>query len=315
MGPPMNTIQNPHYPNYANSNTANQRHAAAVQQLLGNNYPDMFHSVAPSLPPNPRPAPPPEISFGTDTGFTGSNFTTANGESNIEKRVFDRQNSILDCLEPNTSAAPTRASSPQHNGGGGGRSGGVNGNGNGAGAGAGAGGRETTSPLKLRTRQFTIPPFESDNSNQPPKKRRKSKPKMSPDEDDPAEFDHFDAVARTPARTGRGSTGSISRSRPLNGSSPVEEPPSAGGRRRRGGGPAPKPPRENLTEAQKRENHIKSEQKRRTLIKDGFDDIQEIVPELKGSGLSKSVILGAAGDYLDKILAGNNILSQKLAKA
>lgn len=306
MGPPMNNIQNSQYPHFANTNAHSQRHAATVHRLLGNGYTDMYHSVAPPLPPSPRPAPPPEISFGTDTGFTGSNFTTSNGETNIEKRIFDRQNSILDCLERNTSAAPTRASSPQHNGGGGSGGGHENGDGDADG--------EITSPLKLRTRQYSIPHFEPDNSNQPPTKRRKSKPKASPDEDDVAEFDHFDAVARTPGRAARGSTGSISRSRPPNGSSPVEEPLSAGGRRRRGQGPPPKPPRENLTEAQKRENHIKSEQKRRTLIKDGFDDIQEIVPELKGSGLSKSVILTAAGDYLDRVLAGNSDLLKKLGR-
>lgn len=45
---------------------------------------------------------------------------------------------------------------------------------------------------------------------------------------------------------------------------------------------AAKPTRENLTEEQKRENHIKSEQKRRTLIREGFEDLNNLVPGLRG---------------------------------
>ncbi|KAG9185542.1 hypothetical protein G6011_06873 [Alternaria panax] len=43
--------------------------------------------------------------------------------------------------------------------------------------------------------------------------------------------------------------------------------------------------RENLTEEQKRSNHILSEQKRRDLIKQGYKDLNEVVPAVRGGGL------------------------------
>jgi hypothetical protein len=75
---------------------------------------------------------------------------------------------------------------------------------------------------------------------------------------------------------------------------------------------ATKPVRENLTEDQKRENHIKSEQKRRTLIKEGFDDLNELVPDLKGGGHSKSAVLVMAADWLEDLIEGNKVLRARL---
>ncbi|KAL4937091.1 hypothetical protein BDV06DRAFT_203699 [Aspergillus oleicola] len=74
-----------------------------------------------------------------------------------------------------------------------------------------------------------------------------------------------------------------------------------------------KAPRENLTEEQKRSNHIKSEQKRRNLIKEGFDDLCILVPGLKGGGFSKSAMLTQAADWLDEMLRGNEALKIQLA--
>ncbi|PBP21946.1 bHLH family transcription factor [Diplocarpon rosae] len=70
--------------------------------------------------------------------------------------------------------------------------------------------------------------------------------------------------------------------------------------------------RENLTEDQKRENHIKSEQKRRTLIREGFEDLGELVPGLRGGGFSKSAVLTMAADWLEDLLKGNEALKIKL---
>lgn len=70
--------------------------------------------------------------------------------------------------------------------------------------------------------------------------------------------------------------------------------------------------RENLSEEQKRTNHILSEQRRRNLIKQGFDDMCAIVPELRGGGFSKSAILLQAADWLDDMIHGNEILSRQL---
>ncbi|KAH7398993.1 hypothetical protein DE146DRAFT_613022, partial [Phaeosphaeria sp. MPI-PUGE-AT-0046c] len=63
--------------------------------------------------------------------------------------------------------------------------------------------------------------------------------------------------------------------------------------------------RENLTEEQKRSNHILSEQKRRNLIKRGFDDLHDLVPEIRNGGLSKSSVLTEAANFLDKLIEEN----------
>ncbi|KAL5340748.1 hypothetical protein BJX70DRAFT_360281 [Aspergillus crustosus] len=74
-----------------------------------------------------------------------------------------------------------------------------------------------------------------------------------------------------------------------------------------------KQPRENLTEEQKRSNHILSEQKRRNLIRKGFDDLCILVPGLKGGGFSKSAMLSQAADWLEIILRDNDTLRTQLA--
>ncbi|KAG0646198.1 hypothetical protein D0Z07_8281 [Hyphodiscus hymeniophilus] len=75
---------------------------------------------------------------------------------------------------------------------------------------------------------------------------------------------------------------------------------------------AAKSARENLTEDQKRENHIKSEQKRRTLIREGFEDLGELVPGLRGGGFSKSAVLIMSADWLEDLIQGNQILRRQL---
>jgi hypothetical protein len=66
--------------------------------------------------------------------------------------------------------------------------------------------------------------------------------------------------------------------------------------------------RDNLTESQKRENHIHSEQKRRDLIRQGFEELCALVPELKAGGYSKSAVLVHAANYLDDLKKGNTRL-------
>ncbi|KAK6359359.1 hypothetical protein TWF696_000520 [Orbilia brochopaga] len=72
------------------------------------------------------------------------------------------------------------------------------------------------------------------------------------------------------------------------------------------------PKRENLSEAQKRENHIQSEQKRRNLIREGFDDLCNLVPELRGGGYSKSAILIHAANFLEQLEEGNKVLQTRV---
>ncbi|KAL3427186.1 hlh transcription [Phlyctema vagabunda] len=99
-------------------------------------------------------------------------------------------------------------------------------------------------------------------------------------------------------------------------SSPVTEPPP---KRRRSNtaaaaAAAAKATRENLSEEQKRENHIKSEQKRRTLIRDGFAALNELVPNLQGGGYSKSTMLLMAAEFLERLLDGNKELETRVAE-
>lgn len=82
-------------------------------------------------------------------------------------------------------------------------------------------------------------------------------------------------------------------------------------RRRRSVPSQPKLQRENLTEEQKREHHIISEQKRRGIIKEGFDDLTFIVPNLQNGGYSRSNVLNIAGEWLEKLMKGNQTLELK----
>jgi len=66
--------------------------------------------------------------------------------------------------------------------------------------------------------------------------------------------------------------------------------------------------REHLSEAEKRQNHIQSEQKRRNQIKFGFDTLTELVPELRGGGYSKSAVLQHAAVYVENLVGGNAAL-------
>lgn len=66
-------------------------------------------------------------------------------------------------------------------------------------------------------------------------------------------------------------------------------------------------PRKNLSEDQKRMNHIASEKQRRDLIKVQYDALDVLVPALKGgkSGLSRSDVLQEIVSYVESIMNGN----------
>lgn len=72
--------------------------------------------------------------------------------------------------------------------------------------------------------------------------------------------------------------------------------------------PGSRPARENLSEEQKRNNHIQSEQKRRNLIKEGYDQITKMVPELRSGNQSKSNLLIEAGKFIRKMRDDNAAL-------
>ncbi|TQV97636.1 hypothetical protein V2A60_006624 [Cordyceps javanica] len=138
----------------------------------------------------------------------------------------------------------------------------------------------------------------AEDADAPPRKRRKSRPQRAGFDDD----DDDELSAKT----------AFKKSKSPQGSNGLPSPPaeSAASRRRKSG--VGKGPRENLSEEQKRSNHIRSEQKRRTLIKEGFDDLCELVPGLKGGGFSKSTMLTMAAEWLEQLLQGNQTLAAQL---
>ncbi|KAJ9059208.1 hypothetical protein DSO57_1004836 [Entomophthora muscae] len=59
--------------------------------------------------------------------------------------------------------------------------------------------------------------------------------------------------------------------------------------------------KEPLKDDQRKANHIASEQKRRDIIRRGFESLSELVPGLKKTNCSKATILTRAADYMQEI--------------
>ncbi|KAG5948250.1 hypothetical protein E4U59_002051 [Claviceps monticola] len=53
-----------------------------------------------------------------------------------------------------------------------------------------------------------------------------------------------------------------------------------------------------LTEVEKKQNHIASEQKRRQAIREGFDRLTFLVPGLEGQGRSEGLVLKRTVEYI-----------------
>lgn len=77
-----------------------------------------------------------------------------------------------------------------------------------------------------------------------------------------------------------------------------------------GGIPQDEKPR--LTEEQKRQNHITSEQKRRQAIRDGFDKLAEIVPGIQGQGRSEGHVLNVSVQHILEQLDRRSSLIQDI---
>ncbi|KAF1954551.1 hypothetical protein CC80DRAFT_550158 [Byssothecium circinans] len=79
--------------------------------------------------------------------------------------------------------------------------------------------------------------------------------------------------------------------------------------------PPAQPDRPRLTEAQKKENHIRSEQKRREAIREGFDRLASIVPGMHGQGRSEAIVLEATLDLMrKKVLEQHEMVQRGKAK-
>ena len=87
----------------------------------------------------------------------------------------------------------------------------------------------------------------------------------------------------------------------------------------------PRVDKELLTEEQKKTNHVLSEQRRRALIKEGFDLLERLTPSLAGGpvsagpgntggGHSKSTVLFAAAKHIEELQSQVKHLEAALAQ-
>ncbi|CAI6096862.1 unnamed protein product [Clonostachys chloroleuca] len=257
------------------------------------------------------PAPAPQndrandFQWGSDANFSpvqGYTPRLNKGPTTIDS-MHREQMKILESLEVSKSAASTRPSSPTN----------------------------THQGQKASGQAQTLSKVKED-PEAPPRKRRKSKnaregTELAEGEDTPTPTPGATASSATKPRRRKPKAersasdnspppSATSVTAPVFGEGPSSDAGSSGGgasQRRKPSANGSKAPRENLSEEQKRENHIRSEQKRRTLIKEGFDDLCELVPGLRGGGFSKSTMLTIAAEWLEELLQGNEALANQLA--
>lgn len=258
-----------------------RRGSAAEQSPHDNTFTEwMFGSQAQQRPQTMPNVAPTDFQWGSDSNFSAIQGYTPDPNSETVESQHQDQMKCLECFEVNQSASNSRHNSPSHD--------------------------HRSSHAKQNGRVFGIIKRQED-ADAPPRKRRKSKiVKDAVDEEDDDNDDASTSTKKSARKRRPKVEGTITES------SPPEENGSTG-KRRKSAVSASKQSRENLSEEQKRENHIRSEQKRRTLIKDGFDDLCIIVPGLRGGGFSKSTMLGMTAEWLDDMLAGNEALAAQLA--
>lgn len=225
----------------------------------------------------PRSAPPTDFQWGSDSNFAGAQGYTPDHRETVDS-MHREQLKLLDALEVSKSAASTRPSSPSQL----------------------QNQQQPTNHARQST-SLSVPK----TSEEPPRKRRKSRINREVEPEDEEED-------TTPVKSSSRRRKSKAERSTVDSSPPAEA--SGSGKKRRAGINGSKAPRENLSEEQKRENHIKSEQKRRTLIKEGFDDLCELVPGLRGGGFSKSTMLSIAAEWLEELLQGNETLDKQLSE-
>jgi hypothetical protein len=70
-----------------------------------------------------------------------------------------------------------------------------------------------------------------------------------------------------------------------------------------------------LTEEEKKQNHIASEQKRRQAIREGFDRLTELVPGLEGQGRSEGLVLKRTVDFMREKIEERRVIVEQIEKA
>ena len=115
--------------------------------------------------------------------------------------------------------------------------------------------------------------------------------------------------------TGRASPGSQEYGTPRVNESESPEPSSKSGSKKKSRAATQASKSNNLTEEEKRQNHIRSEKTRRDLIKWQYDALDELVPGLKSgkSGLSRADVLLEIVGYVENVKLGNEKMEELLA--
>ena len=250
---------------------------AGEETLLRDMY---FGSPSQIRNPVSHTSKPPEIQWGSDVSFLDHGYVAPPNQE-TEEQVTKTLMHKMECLEPQVSASSTRPSSPTITR----RRGPMNKLSSDTGLGANS--EESTD--------------EGEEEEHRPRKRRKNDLKF--EENGEVDTNHSGARLKTGKVAVNGKVVRQRRSTVV----------SSVAKRRKSQSGESKSNRENLTEDQKRSNHIVSEQKRRNLIKQGFEDLCKLVPELKGGGFSKSAMLIQAADWLEDIIKGNGVLKTQLA--
>ncbi|OJJ47126.1 hypothetical protein ASPZODRAFT_151680 [Penicilliopsis zonata CBS 506.65] len=215
------------------------------------------------------------LHWGSDISFMDQGYVAPPDQPNEEDRTKELF-SNMDWFERQSSTANTRAPSPERI--------------------LGAENAQRVPPTPdLQSNGFKTRPRVSTEDPSPPKKRLRVLVKE--EEDDSSDGDS----SRPKSKRSKGSGPTKSVRTPTDATRRPKLPPA-------------KAVRENLSEEQKRTNHILSEQKRRNLIRQGFDDLCQLVPSLRGGGFSKSAMLTQAADWLEEVLQGNEILRSQLAE-
>lgn len=274
LGPPVGHLRHQAMEEFKEENRKGMAHTE-----IDNTFAEWMWGSKERQNPTAR-ALPVDYQWGSDSNFNLTQGYTPEANKETAETMQQEQLKVLECLEPNHSAATTRPGSPTNS-------------------------QSTFSAGLHRDVSESAERPDDDDDDAPPRKRRKSKIKKDnagEGEDDGANGTKPAATKRRKAKGDR--NGSVS-------SPPMEV--NMGGKRRKSALNGIKPTRENLSEEQKRENHIRSEQKRRTLIKEGFDDLCELVPGLRGGGFSKSTMLTMTAEWLEELLLGNRDLTAQLA--
>lgn len=221
-----------------------------------------------------KPAPIP-LQYGTDQNFSNSNQPfIPRSEKDTAESIHKDQLRYMKCVELSPDADRLSPSSPVFNG-------------------------NNLPPLNLKTRGPSTSLNIEPNGDYRNWRRSRS---GGDDEDDEAD-EPQSAVSKTSGRKRKAKLDSS------NSPTAADLGPMGAGKRRKSSAAVK---RENLTEDQKRENHINSEKKRRKVIQTGFDNLGHLVPSLKGGNPSKSAMLESTVIFLQELLAGNDKLNTQL---